>query len=141
MGYVRRHRISATVTASGGAAQSFRTERIPGGGWLEAVVFTNRGTSGISTAANMSVYADQSSALILSVTTTSTGNVPGVWFPRIQTHSSAGVALGYTSNAAPPAQVDKFPIAGESVRVTITSGGLASAGGLAFTADLYISGN
>ena len=135
MAYVSRHRINATVTATGGAAQSFYSPSVLQG-HIEAIRYQPATASGISTAAHISITGEQSGIEVL--TATATGIV--TWYPRAGAMNTSAVALGYSSGAAPPMVPALIPVANERLKVTFTSGGTASAGGLRGTLDLYLSG-
>lgn len=131
MTYVSRHRINATVTSTGGAAQVFYTPVI--NGYLEAIVY-KRGTtgttaSGISTNAHFTVTAGESSNVLLSCTATDAR----AFYPRMNLESTAGATV---------AGFGRFPIAQERIKVEVTSGGTASNGGVRGVFDFYVeSGN
>lgn len=129
MTYLRRYRMDATVTATGGAAQSFYTPRV--NGYLEAIYYkhgtTGATASGLSTAGNFTVTAEQSSNVLLNCTATGIR----AFYPRANIESSAGATIaGFT----------RFPVADERIKVTFSSAGAASAGGLRGTIDFYIDG-
>ena len=138
-----RHRINATVTASGGASQAWYTPRIQSGGYIESIVFQNGNTnsaSGISTAGHITIRGGESSQLFLSVTTTgATGSVV-TWFPRgaavdasgalYSPATGAGAVLGFPQH---------FTLAQEPIKIEVTSAGVASAGKF-FRLDIYVRG-
>ena len=139
MTYITRHRILATVTATGGATQAFYTNVI-NGGYLEAIVYkrgtTGTTTSGISTAAHITVQTDQSSNVMLTCTATESRT----FYPRFAQQNTSGEAIPYASGVTPAYIPDKFPVAQERVKVEFSSAGTASNGGVRAVIDLYLSG-
>lgn len=129
MTYLNRHRILATVTATGGGAQAFYTPVAHG--YLESVVYkrgtTATTTSGISTNANITIIADQS----LNVMLTCSATESRTFQPRMNIESSLGATV---------AGFNRFPIANERIKVQFTSGGTASNGGTRAVIDLYLDG-
>jgi len=140
MGYIRRHRINATVTATGGGAQTFYTEKIAGGGYVESIVYQKATVSGFSTAGHITITAEKSGAEIWNATTTGTSGVVVAYYPRARAQDTSAVALGFTSAATPPVIPVRIPVADEAIKIVASSGGTASNGGVRFTLDLYVSG-
>lgn len=150
--YVRRLRINATVTATGGASQAFYTDQLTAGGYLERVTYRNGTASGLSTAAHINVIEQYMSSGVgtdgpthLSVSTTGTTAAAGEYvnfYPRIAQQTTAGAAFAYTSAATPPSIPDRIPLAaGDRIKLEVTSAGNTSNGGKRATFDFYISGN
>ncbi len=135
MGYVTRHRVAMTVTATGGAAQAFYTSAVLSGE-IQAIRYTRATSSGISTGAHFTITADQSGLTLL--TATATGDV--TWYPRAAAMDTSAAQLGMTSAATPPMVPVMIPLAAERAKINVTSGGTASNGGLSGTIDFYIDG-
>ena len=139
MSYITRHRILATVTATGGATQAFFSPVV--NGHLEQIVY-KRGTtgttaSGISTAGHLTVQTDQSSNVMLTCTATESRS----FYPRAALQDVSGVALSYASGVTPGYIPGLFAIGNERIKVEFSSAGAASNGGVRAVVDLYISGN
>lgn len=140
---IKRWRVNATYTTSGGGAQSFHTPLLSG--YLEAIRY-RRGipngttgittTSGFSTNAHIAITGEISGINIWEAT--STDDAP--WYPRANVVSTANVALGFSSNATPPPIPTRIPLGQERIKVTVTSGGTASNGGTRAIFDFYIEG-
>ena len=137
MGFITRARIVGNVTVSGGAAQNFFTSTL--NGMLESIIYQKATVSGFSTAGHMTITAAQSGYTLLSVTTTGTSGVAVSYWPRAAQEDTSHGALSYASGVTPPFIPTQFPIAQEAIKVVMTSGGAASAGGLGFTIDFYLS--
>ncbi len=138
MGYINRVRIPLAVTTSGGASQTFYSSRLAFGGLIEALQYTPATASGISTAANITLTAEQSGLTIW--TATATGAVTR--YPRAAAQDVSGGQLGYTSAATPPPIPVRIPVGQEALKVVVSSGGTGSggAGGVKGTLDIYLSG-
>lgn len=143
MGFMRRLRLNGTYTTSGGAAQSFYTEKIQGGGFVESIVFRNGTASGLSTAGHLTISAAESGAVILSVSTTGASGAVVPFYPTIVLQNASGAPREYASGGGGASALvpGKVPIADEAIRVDVSSGGNASAGGRTFRLDFYLSGN
>ena len=129
------------VTVSGGGAQSFYTSTIVNGGFLEAVTYSKATVSGFSTAGHIDVVCDQSSQIMLSVTTTGTSGVVVSYYPRALAQTASGALLGPATGAGAVVGLPtRFPVGQEAIRIVASSGGTASAGGLGFTINFYVSG-
>ena len=138
---VQRITKTCVVTASAGAAQSFYTSQIVNGGFLEAITYSKGTASGFSTAGNIQVLCDQSSQVLLNVTATGTSGVVVTYYPRAKLQDASGALLGAATGAGAVVGVPgRFPIAREAIRIVASSGGTASAGGLDFTINFYVSG-
>ena len=141
MGYIQRITLACNVTVSGGGAQSFRTSNLPNGGYLEAITYTKALTSGFSTAGHVQVLCDQSSQIMLNVTTTGTSGVAVSYYPRAAAQDSSGVIYGPATGAgAVVGFPTRYPIGQEAIRIVASSGGTASNGGVGFTMNFYVSG-
>jgi hypothetical protein len=129
MTYLRRYRINATVTATGGASQAFYTPVV--NGFLHAIYYkhgtTGTTASGVSTDAHLTVQTAESSNVMLSCTATGIR----AFYPRLNIESAAGATI---------AGFERFPVADERIKVEFSSAGTASAGGRRATVDLYIDG-
>jgi hypothetical protein len=127
--YLRRYPLNVTVTATGGATQSFYTPQV--NGYLHAVHYKHgtSGTtaSGISTNAHITITTEHSSAVILSCTATGIR----MFSPRINIESTAGATV---------AGFERFAVADERIKVEFSSAGTASAGGLRGLLHFYIDG-
>lgn len=133
--------MTLTVTASGGASHTFYSNRIAGGGHIEALVYIPATASGISSAANLAITGEQSGIPILTAGFNATAHDRNTFLPRAGVVNTSGAALGYSSAEASAIVPDKIPIAEEAVKVVVTSGGACSGGdGFTATLDIYISG-
>ena len=145
MAYISRVHKDVVFNASAGATQSFNTSFLQNGGELLAAVYTQGTASGISTAAGITVRAQQSSMVLLDVTATGAAGVAVVNYPRALLTDTSGGALGFTSAATPPRLADVLPIGQECINIEIasaTAGGTpaAASGGLKIGFDFYIRG-
>ena len=140
MAYVRRLRVNATVTATGGAAQTFYTDQIQGG-FLESIVYQKATASGFSTAGNLTITAEQSGLSLLNVTATGAAGVPVAYYPRAAAQSPlAGTYSPATGAGAVVGFPEKIPLSDEAIKIVASSGGTASNGGVRFALDFYVSG-
>jgi len=141
--FVKRHRIDATVTVSGGASQVWYTNRLQGGGYLEYITYRNgnsNSASGIATGAHLTITAADSSSVLLSTTATGTTGETVTYFPRGKAQSvsaelfspasGAGAVVGWPVHIA---------IGAEPIKVQITSAGAASLKKF-FALDFYLRG-
>lgn len=145
MTYIKRNRVLATVTATGGGAQTFYSNQVMGG-FVEAIRYTRgipvtttaliSSASGFATNAHLAITAEQSGLSIWDGTATETNT----WYPRAAVINTTNGVLGFTSAATPPPLVDKIPVAQERVKIVVSSGGSASNGGTRAIFDFYISG-
>ena len=144
MAMIDRIRLSATVTASGGASQAHYTSALPYGGLLQSIIFNNATVSGFSTAGHMTITNAFSGQVMLSVTTT--GSTAGAgeavqYHPRAKVQDASAALLGGTTGAG---AVVGFPGhyaigAGESIKVETSSGAAGTSAGKHFTIDFYVS--
>ncbi len=137
MPYVRRIRTNLAVTATGGAAQSFYSSGVLSG-HVETIRYVP-GTSGISTVAHIAISAEQSGLSILDCSATG----PFTYYPRAKANDTATGFFSAATRAGAVLGVPvQIPLAQERLKITVTSGGAASAavGGLTATLDLYLSG-
>ena len=140
MSFITRHRIAATVTASGGASQAYYTSAVVNG-YLVGIVVSKPLTSGVSTGANILITDADSSQVLLNVTSTNATNSIVSYYPRALTQTNAGALLGAATGAGAVVGIpDRLAIAEERIKVQFTSAGTASAGGLRATLDFYIEG-
>ena len=70
MTFIKRHSVSMTVTATGGATQAFYSDMVHNGGFIEAVRYVPATVSGMSTAAKLTLTGERSGIAILAATTT-----------------------------------------------------------------------
>ncbi len=138
MPWINRTRLTISVTATGGAAQTFYTSSVVNG-YVAAVRWT-LGATAISTAAHVAITAEQSGLDIMQAT--ATGAV--TWYPRVPANSTANAAFGGVTGAgAAPGVPVMIPVADERIKVVVTSGGAASSpvtGGRTAILDFYLSG-
>lgn len=135
---VLRSRILATVTATGGATQTFFTSDLHAGAEILAIRF-RRGTtattaSGFSTNAHISIAGEQSGIGILEATATD----DVTWYPRGYAVSTGNIPLGFSSNETSARVPVPIPVAGERIRVIVSSAGAASGGGVRGIFDFYL---
>lgn len=129
MTYLRRHQMTVTVTATGGATWSTYTPVI--NGYVEAIGYRNGTTgttaSGISTNANVTLTGEHSSQVILNDSAT------GIrfWYPRYNIEDIAGTTI---------AGFDRFAVADERIKIQVSSAGTASAGGVRGTFTFLVDG-
>lgn len=148
MAFVKRVRTLFSVTATGGAAQSFFTGSVLSG-TVQTVRFLNGPSTAPSTAAaanplattaRLLITAEQSGLTILDCTTTASGVT---YHPRdVAKSTTGGLYSGATGTGSVLGYPVTIPVANERVKFTITSGGAASgvAGGLQAAVDLYLEG-
>jgi len=141
MGYVTRHRIAATVTATGGGAQTFYTPETLSGELLS--VRYRRGTpsvttSGIASGAKLVFTGEALGTPLLTITTASSSAAS--YYPRAYAMDTSGVQLGYSSAGTPPGIPVPIPLAQERIKVVVTSGGQASNGGTRVVLDFWVDG-
>jgi len=135
-----RYTMNVVATTSGGASQVYYSGSVLSG--LIHARDYKRGTSGTTASGVASgakvVFTGAKTGIPILTIATASGDNHMYFYPRAFAQDASGTQLGTVGASSVIPQF--IPIAGERLRMEITSGGNCSNGGLRATVNVYLDG-